>query len=91
MPKSVCLPTAMPSLPGVVDRSVFWKTIASRVVPSPSVMIARLTPRVRTAGNANSRPIGTVPNTPANRASSKDQPQSAAACPAMKAPVPARA
>ncbi len=91
MPKSVWLPTAMPSLPGVVDRSVFWKTIASRVVPSPSVMIARLTPRVRTAGSANSSPIGTVPNTPASRASSKGQPQSAAACPAMKAPVPARA
>ncbi|CAM5711681.1 hypothetical protein SALBM311S_00887 [Streptomyces alboniger] len=78
IPKRVCLPTAMPSLPVVVDRSVFWKTIASSVVPRPSVMIARLTPRVRTAGSANSRPIGTVPNTPASRASSKGQPQSAA-------------
>ncbi len=43
---------------------VFENRISSIAVPRPSVTIARLMPRVRTAGSAKSTPSGIVARTP---------------------------
>src|SRR5216684_1409635 len=67
-PKRWRTPTVVPRRPPVYRG--FWKTIWSIAAPRPSVMMASFTPRVRTAGSANSSPIGTVPTTPITRAAS---------------------
>src|SRR6266851_2013995 len=54
-------------------------------------MMASFTPRVRTAGSANSSPIGTVPATPNTRAASNGTLVVATRRPAIKAPTPANA
>ena len=58
--------------------------------PRPKVMIARLMPRARTAGIANSAPSGTVATRPAGSANRKGQPSAATSRPATNAPKPAR-
>ena len=53
--------------------------------------MARLMPRARTAGMANSAPTGTVATTPAGSASQNGQPPASTSRPATQAPKPARA
>src|SRR5216683_887143 len=54
-------------------------------------MMASFTPRVRTAGSANSSPIGTVPAIPITTAASNGTLVLATRRPAIKAPTPANA
>ena len=74
------LPTWVPCTPPVYSR--LRNSINSMVVPSPSVTMARLMPRVRTAGRANTNPRGTAAATPANNANRKGMSWTATSRPA---------
>ena len=58
--------------------------------PSANVTTARLTPRVRNAGMANTNPIGMVNKMPARMANSTGTPARTIR-PAISAPIPAKA
>ena len=88
-PNSSGLPTCVPAKPPT--RSPLLKIISSIAEPMPSVTMARLMPRARTAGIANSAPTGTVATTPAISANQNGQPPASTRRPATHAPNPARA
>ena len=68
----------------------YWllaNTTSDTVKPRPSVTTARLTPRVRSAGRANTMPMSTVSTTPAGMASSAGT-SARISWPAISAPMP---
>ena len=87
MPNSFGLPTWVPWTPPVYRR--FLNSINSIVEPRPSVTMARLMPRVRTAGRPKIRPSGTAAATPASRPSMNGMWNTATSRPATYAPKPA--
>ena len=64
-------------------------SISSIAVPRPSVTIARLMPRVRTAGTRRARRAGRSPATPTSSASQNGDPCGSTSRPATHAPKPA--
>ncbi len=88
-PNSVSSSRIVPPKPPVY--SVLLNRISSMQVPSPSVTIARLMPRVRTAGRPNTSPSGTVAATPISAPSRKGRSWEAHNRPATHAPKPANA
>ena len=86
-PNRLGLPTGVPLMPPV--KSPLLNSISSIAVPRPSVTIARLIPRVRTAGSAKTSPSGTAAATPATSASRNGMWNTATRRPATHAPKPA--
>src|SRR5262245_14712966 len=81
--------TTMPSKPPVND--AFWKTNAVNTDANASVTIAKVTPRVRIAGNATSSPTTTATTTPNSADTTKGVSKVFAQRAAANAPKPASA
>ncbi len=89
MPKTVGGSGRVPSKPPV--SAELPSTISLISTEKPNVSTARLTPRVRNAGNATSAPTGIAASAPAMTAGRNGQPNVVASRPAAHAPNPARA
>ena len=88
-PKSDTLPTGVPLVPPVyfvLLNNTFWTACAK-----PNVITARLTPRVRNAGRAKSRPTSVAARTPPANASGNGHDCELLNRPATSAPMPANA